>query len=80
MAKQAYILYIYKATAAINMETLRLYTFDVNGQIAQVEALDFPHKAANDGLVFLVPESYAMKYAKQVDVKVVHTHQLHALY
>ena len=48
----------------MNMEMLRLYTFDVNGEIAQVEGLDFPHEAANDGLVFPVPESCAMKYAK----------------
>ena len=46
------------------METLSLYTFDVNGEVVRVEALDFPHEAANDGLVFPVPESCAMKYAK----------------
>ena len=28
------------------METLRLYTFDVDGEIIPVEALDFPHEAA----------------------------------
>ena len=46
------------------METLHLYTFYVNGEIVRVEALDFPHEAANDGLFFPVPESCAIKYAK----------------
>ena len=41
-----------------------MYTFYVNGEIVRVEALDFLHEAANDGLVFPVPESCAMKCAK----------------